>query len=81
MRRILVMACFFFSEPFPETIPNRLAEFVSPLRFYNSRTHGQRIVAKVEAITADGLYDLDVKKAALPSNISRYAMRLQFSWV
>ena len=55
--------------------------FVAPLRFYNSRTHGQRIVAKVEAITADGLYDLDVKKAALPSNISRYAMRLQFSWV
>ncbi|CAE7536964.1 unnamed protein product, partial [Symbiodinium sp. CCMP2456] len=40
--------------------------------FYNSKTLRQRVVAIVKGITADGLYDLDVKNRALPENISRY---------
>ena len=42
-------------------------------RFYNSKTLRQRVVAIVKGITADGLYDLDVKSRALPENVSRYA--------
>lgn len=40
--------------------------------FYNSKTLRQRVVAIVKGITADGLYDLDVKSRALPENVSRY---------
>jgi len=40
--------------------------------FYYSKTHSQTVVAEVKGITADGLYDLDVKKRALPENVSRY---------
>ena len=47
-------------------------------RFY-SKTHSQTVVAEVKGITADGLYDLDVKKRALPENVSRYASQSQLN--
>ncbi|CAJ1373075.1 unnamed protein product [Effrenium voratum] len=40
--------------------------------FYNSKTHSQQILAVVEGVTADGLYDLDVKKSAHPLNLLPY---------
>ena len=42
------------------------------LRFYYSQRYGKKIVARVEGITSDGLYDLDVKKSADPQNLSLY---------
>ncbi|CAE7240098.1 unnamed protein product [Symbiodinium natans] len=42
-------------------------------QFYESKTHGRKIVATVERVTDDGFYDLkDVKKSAHPSYISRF---------
>mmetsp|Transcript_15553 Transcript_15553/g.36654 ORF Transcript_15553/g.36654 Transcript_15553/m.36654 type:complete len:564 (-) Transcript_15553:68-1759(-) len=40
--------------------------------YYYSKTHGQKILAKVEAITPEGHYDLDVKRCAHACNISPY---------
>jgi len=42
------------------------------VRFYNSRSLNQKMVAVVEGITSDGHYDLDVKKSADPKNLSPY---------
>lgn len=42
------------------------------MRFYNSRSLNQKMVAVVEGITSDGHYDLDVKKSADPKNLSLY---------
>lgn len=41
-------------------------------RLYNSTSLQQKLIATVEGITADGHYDLDVKKSADPKNISPY---------
>lgn len=40
--------------------------------YYESRSHGRKVLAIVEGITSEGFYDLDVKKFADPRNLSPY---------
>lgn len=50
----------------------QLSDLARFARYYESRSHGRKVLAIVEGITSEGFYDLDVKKFADPRNLSPY---------